>query len=48
MLQSLKKALSLLMLCAPSNCWWPFSYHTKMAGFEYSREKNWHKLSKVD
>ena len=28
----------MLMLCAPSNRWWPFSiYHMKMVDFEYSR-----------
>ena len=31
------EALSVLMLCAPSNCRRPFSYHTKMADFEYFR-----------
>ena len=41
------------MLCAPSNCQRPFSYHTKMAdlsifGFcPFSCERNWHKLRKV-
>ena len=33
----LKEVLSVLMLCAPSNCRRPFSYHTKMADFEYFR-----------
>ena len=48
------EALSVLMLCAPSNCRRPFWYHTKMARIwttfvncPFSREKNWHKLSKV-
>ena len=30
-----KVALSVLMLCMSSNCWWSFSYHTKMADLEY-------------
>ena len=34
-LHTFKAALSLLMLCATSNRWRPFSYHTKMADFEY-------------
>ena len=29
------EALSVLMLCAPNNRRRPFSYHTKMADFEY-------------
>ena len=29
------KRLSVLMLCASSNCRWPFLYHTKMAAFKY-------------
>ena len=32
-----KITLSVLMLCAPSNRRRPFSYHTKMADFEYFR-----------
>ena len=35
--QILKEALSVLMLCAPNNRQRPFSYHTKMADFEYFR-----------
>ena len=35
--RTFKEAVSLLMLCAPSNLWRPFSYQTKMATFEYSR-----------
>ena len=35
--EALKQALSLLMPCAPSNRRRPFSYHTKMADFEYPR-----------
>ena len=31
------EALSVLMLCAPSKRQRPFSYHTKMADFEYFR-----------
>ena len=31
----LKKNISVLMLCAPSNHRRPFPYHTKMADFEY-------------
>ena len=27
------EVLSVLMLCAPSNCQWPFSYHMKMPDF---------------
>ena len=33
--QILLKKLSVLMLCTPNNCWQPFSYHKKMANFEY-------------
>ena len=36
-LDDAKEALSVLMLCAPSNCPWPFLYHMKMADFEYFR-----------
>ena len=32
---SIKEALSVLMLCTPSNCRWPFSYHMKIADFKY-------------
>ena len=35
-LLGLKEALSLLILCALGNRRRPFSYHTKMADFEYS------------
>ena len=35
-LKLIKEALSLLMLCAPSNSQRPFSYHTIMADFEHS------------
>ena len=47
------EALSVLMLCAPRNRRQPFSYHTKMADFEFFvfcpfyRETNWHNLGKV-
>ena len=46
----LKEVLSVLMLCAPSNHRRPFSYHTKMADFEYFRVLSifsWKKLRKV-
>ena len=33
----IKEALSVLMLCAPSNRRQPFSYNTKMADVEYFR-----------
>ena len=36
-ISQLKQSLSVLMLCAPSNRRRPFSYHTKMADFEYFR-----------
>ena len=44
----LKETLSVLMLCAPSNRRRPFSYHTKMADFEYFRVLSvfsWNKLA---
>ena len=34
---SVREALSVLMLCAPINRWWPFSYHRKMVDLEYFR-----------
>ena len=45
-----KEALSVLMLCAPSNRWRPFLYHTKMMDFKYFRVLSvfsWYKLRKV-
>ena len=37
MQESLKDALSVLMLCTPSNCRQPFLCHLKMVAFEYFR-----------
>ena len=34
-LLNIKEALSVLMLCTPSNCRWAFSNHTKMVDFDY-------------
>ena len=34
-LDDIKEALSVLMLCTPSNSQQPFSYHTKLADFKY-------------
>ena len=45
-----KEALSVLMLCAPNNRRWPFSYHTKISGFEYFRVLSvfsWKRLTKT-
>ena len=39
---------SVLMLCTPSNCWQPFSYHAKMVDFEYFHVLSvfsWNKLA---
>ena len=47
---SLLEALSVLMPCAPSNRRRPFSYHTKMADFHYSRVLSvfsWKKLASL-
>ena len=46
--EQLKEVLSVLMLCAPDNHRRPFSYHTKIADFEYFHVLSvfsWNKLT---